>query len=315
MKTVSEIKEVIYSLSAKLSELKDDVDAIGVSAGGVGATADKRDELAVIEAKAVRTPITNKGLAAATDTARQAYMRFLASVAAGSPAKLEMARRIGAGSGSDWDAERLLAEGMNPPARFAVEIAENLRELGLPLVMDSLMVACKDGSADDAEIALAAEAADLLGVSGEDAAVVARLASACLAREQEKFDSIVINRAYPGMSHHIPAEWMGSDGGRFVCSLRCRYASDPQIVVPILRQQAPSGENIIGNPSSCYCDIAIGIEMEDWIKYDEYKEVYKREPIKTPLSGFIIPEKSDDKTIYIYIRSFFADEAEDEENV
>ena len=53
--------------------------------------------------------------------------------------------------------------------------------------------------------------------------------------------------------------------------------------------------------------------MEDWIKYDEYKEVYKREPIKTPLSGFIIPGKFDDKTIYIYIRSFFADE--DEKNV
>ncbi|MDR0653882.1 MAG: hypothetical protein LBG12_11355 [Synergistaceae bacterium] len=327
MKTVSEIKEVIDSLSAKLSELKDDVDAIGVSGGGVAATADKRDELAVIEAKAVRTPITNKGLAAATDTARQAYMRFLASVAAGSPAKLEMARRIGAGSGSDWGAERLLAEGMNPPARFAVEIAENLRELALPLVMDSLMVACQDGSADDAEIALAAEAADLLGVSGEDAAVVARLASACLAGDEEKFFAIEANCAYPGMSHHIPAEWIGPVTGSFVCTFRFTRNKEENILNTCqrLREKTPRGENMLKDvfrTQNGDYDLIVGFKKGEIIKY-EGNWLSKFESLPAPLSGFIVTKIRKDKEYYnypvvdIFIRSFFAEtpspaDAEDE---
>ena len=206
MKTINQIQADMNAIVRRLTTLSNDIDELKGRMGEEQAA--PANDLADIERQARAAPVCNKGLKAAGEPKRQEYMRFLAVLAGGIADKLLFARRIGAGSGSKWDAERLAAERMHIKPGFISGVAERLKDLRYSLLLDSLVLAHISGNAAEADLQLIAGAADLLQCEDEDVAIVAQLAAAVIALDKKRFGAIKCNKSFPGLSHLIPQAWL-----------------------------------------------------------------------------------------------------------
>ncbi|MDR1916112.1 MAG: hypothetical protein LBQ58_06025 [Synergistaceae bacterium] len=206
MKTIDEIKDALNSISTQLTRLSEDLGRLKTAASATNTA--PVDELARIERQATAAPICNKWLKAADALTRQIYMRFLAALTDGDAQKLLFARRIGVGSGSDWNAERLAAERLNINASFMEDAANRLNDLRYSLILDSLVLVHLSGEADEKYIRMIADAVDIFRCADEDVKIVAQLAAAIVQLDKKSFDIIVCEKQFSKLSHLIPAEWL-----------------------------------------------------------------------------------------------------------
>jgi len=207
MKTIAEMQEALDSFyvatTAQLAEISANLDAYEVTKQTT-----PPDILKQIDIRASNHPIINKGLKASGSKARQAYMRFLSAIASDNEDKLLFVQRIGAGSGSKWSTDRLIAEGMAVSEQFIEEAAIHLKSLCHPLLLDCLVTANISGTATKRDMEMIADIAGILKCEESDLIVISQLAAAVVQMDERLFCELVCDKVYPGLSHLIPQEWM-----------------------------------------------------------------------------------------------------------
>jgi hypothetical protein len=161
----AKINNIAERFSLELNRLSEELEELISSSNPAPIAAAGCDELAVIEERALSSPLSRTHLSNAGEHSRRVYMRVLSAAAGTDFERLLFARRIGAGSGSDWDAERLAAERLNI---VPDEIAAYLNDLSIYLLIDCLTIAFLTDEASDEVLGFIADTADILGLSEQD---------------------------------------------------------------------------------------------------------------------------------------------------